>query len=193
MQAITPMKRVVIIGQAPPRIPAEIPYGRTRLYAWLAKAGVEKNEALQFFAFTALVNMFPGTAGRSHKAPDERLIASSRPKLLAFLRNLRPDIIVPVGVLAIRQCLCNADISLADAVGQLFVQDPFGPGSLGYNIPIIPLPHPSGASPWIHQGTNGKQLDRALQLLAEQLNTLEPNTNHPAAEKSRGGSVAGAD
>lgn len=190
---ITPMKRVVIIGQAPPRIPADIPYGRTRLYAWLAKAGVDKNEAIQSFTFTALVNTFPGTVGRSHKVPDETLITSSRPKLLTFLRKLRPDIIVPVGVLAIRQCLCSTDISLADAVGHHFSLDPFGPGSLGYNCSIIPFPHPSGANPWIYQGTNSRQLDRALMLLAEHLNTLGPNTNQPAAENSRGASVTRTD
>jgi len=34
---------------------------------------------------------------------------------------------------------------------------------------VIPLPHPSGASSWIHQPGNSALLDRALDLLRERL------------------------
>jgi hypothetical protein len=37
----------------------------------------------------------------------------------------------------------------------------------------IPLPHPSGASSWIHQGDHQQLLERALGLIAPELRRLE--------------------
>jgi uracil-DNA glycosylase len=161
------MKRVTVIGQAPPKTQSEQPFGRTRLYSWLSSVGMEKNEILDHFSFTALVSIFPGSNGRSHKAPNEKQIAADRPQLLAFLTEAHPEVIVPVGTLAIRECLCKQDLSLVDTVGHVFVQDPFG--AFGQALPIIPLPHPSGASPWMHQSQNRQLLDSALRVLAREL------------------------
>jgi hypothetical protein len=36
----------------------------------------------------------------------------------------------------------------------------------------IPLPHPSGASSWIHEGEHPRLLDRALVMIGEELERL---------------------
>jgi hypothetical protein len=38
---------------------------------------------------------------------------------------------------------------------------------------VIPLPHPSGASSWIHQANHPQLLDRALELLEAELARLQ--------------------
>jgi len=39
-------------------------------------------------------------------------------------------------------------------------------------VTAIPLPHPSGASSWIHQDDHGELLSRALQLIGDRLSAL---------------------
>jgi uracil-DNA glycosylase len=75
------------------------------------------------------------------------------------LEILRPKLLIPVGKLAISQFM---EIERLDAViGRTF--------PLRRNrrtIEMIPLPHPSGASPW-HRIPPGKALlEQAMQLIA---------------------------
>ena len=37
---------------------------------------------------------------------------------------------------------------------------------------VIPLPHPSGASSWVHQNDNRKLVDKAIALIARELARL---------------------
>ena len=161
------MKRVIVIGQAPPLRPASEPFGRTRLYGWLGRIGVTRQMVRQTFLFTALVDVFPGRTGNSDKPPSRDQIVAALPRLRAFLRTSNPDIIVPVGSLAIRYALGRESISLKNAVGKAFTKDPFG--ALGREVVIIPLPHPSGASPWVHLDQNEKLFQRALARLQKEL------------------------
>lgn len=161
------MKHVVLIGQAPPKKPSSVPFGRTRLYQWLSEVGVTKKEALIHFSFTALVDKFPGITGNSHKSPTTQEILNSKPKLIEFMQNKCPEIIVPVGTLAIKEVLASENLLLTNVIGKKFFLDPFS--SLGYRIPIIPLPHPSAASSWIYLDDHGDLLRRALALLKYEL------------------------
>ena len=45
---------------------------------------------------------------------------------------------------------------------------------------VIPLPHPSGASSWIHQDGHMKLLNRSLALLAVHVEMLGPPTRSVA-------------
>jgi hypothetical protein len=70
---------------------------------------------------------------------------------------LRPALILPIGKLAIEQFLEFA--KLTDVIGKQFRVTEHG-----HTFDIIPLPHPSGASPW-HRVEPGKTLlEKALRL-----------------------------
>ena len=72
---------------------------------------------------------------------------------------LQPRLVIPVGRLAIVQYLDCA--KLEEVIGREFCVV-----HGGHAVDLIPLPHPSGASPW-HKIPPGKALtERALQLIA---------------------------
>jgi uracil-DNA glycosylase len=72
---------------------------------------------------------------------------------------LRPRLIIPVGRLAITQFIDCA--KLEKVIGRKFRVE-----RAGHRFDVIPLPHPSGASPW-HKIAPGKELlGRALKLIA---------------------------
>ena len=86
------------------------------------------------------------------------------------IRILRPRLIIPVGRLAITQFIEHAELAgetvsfpyrLKNVIGRKFrVQ------RAGHRCDVIPLPHPSGASPW-HKIPPGRELTgRALKLIA---------------------------
>ena len=72
---------------------------------------------------------------------------------------LQPRLVIPVGRLAIMQFIdC---VKLEKVIGRRFRVE-----RAGHRFDLIPLPHPSGASPW-HKIAPGKELlERALKLIA---------------------------
>jgi len=81
------------------------------------------------------------------------------------LKIIRPEVIIPVGRLAITRFL--PDRPLDEIIGRSHDVEHVGGKSLA-----IPLPHPSGASSWIHQGDHPELLDRALGLIGRELSRL---------------------
>ena len=76
---------------------------------------------------------------------------------------LEPALVIPIGKLAIQQFV-QFD-KLVDVIGEAVPVQRFG-----QTFDVIPLPHPSGASPW-HRMEPGKTLlERALRRIV----------NHPA-------------
>lgn len=162
------MVEALFIGQAPPRIKDEIPFGRTQLYRWLATVGISQEEALRDFAYTALVPVFPGMKGRSHRPPNADEILAHRSELLRRVAEWQPRVIVPVGILSARQILHDEELLLQQVVGRRFESVPFNEPLLGQKI-IIPFPHPSGASAWVYQQDNAALLAEALKLFAKEI------------------------
>jgi uracil-DNA glycosylase len=78
------------------------------------------------------------------------------------LRIIRPKVLIPVGRLAIGRFL--PDLPLSELIGTRHSVQHAGGRSI-----VIPLPHPSGASSWIHEGDNKILVDNAIGLIAEQL------------------------
>jgi len=149
---------VLLVGQAPgltevsTRLPFTGPAGR-RLEGWLAEAGVSRGAIY----LSALARCFPGKArGGGDKVPSRAMLANCRPHLLRELELLRPEVVVPVGGLAIRELL-GID-RLSEAVGETFRRD---------GVVYVPLPHPSGASTWLNVPENRDSLLRALAVLGE--------------------------
>ena len=85
--------------------------------------------------------------------------------MLALGRIIRPTLIVPVGRLAIDRFLGPRPLDAV--VGREHAIE----GEWG-RATAIPLPHPSGASSWVHQSSNRALLERALDLLGARLGTV---------------------
>lgn len=154
------------MGQAPgdkePKLgrPFAWTAGRT-LFKWFHGAfGWTEEEARDRVYIAAVCRCFPGkrpTGGDRVPAPDE--IANCSGWLEREFELLRPTLVLPVGKLAIAQFL--GERPLVETIGQKFRIT-----YRGHTVDCVPLPHPSGASPW-HRMEPGKTLlGRALGLVA---------------------------
>ena len=158
--------RIILIGQAPgdkePGLgrPFAWTAGRT-LFKWFQVAlGWTEEETRDRIYFAAVCRCFPGKkpAG-GDRVPDEAEIANCAHWLEREFSLLRPWLVIPVGRLAIKQFLGNRP--LAGVVGRSFRVTYHG-----HAVDVLPLPHPSGASPW-HRMEPGKTLlQEALALVA---------------------------
>jgi uracil-DNA glycosylase len=157
---------VMVIGQAPgPREPVlKRPFAHTAgktLFRWLEEfLGMNEAAVRSTIYFAAVCRCFPGknsSGGDRVPAPDEIRNCSSW--MDNGIQILRPSLIIPVGRLAIVQFIDCA--KLVKVIGRKFRVE-----RSGHRFDVIPLPHPSGASPW-HKLPPGKELTRrALTLIA---------------------------
>ena len=159
-------QRAYMYGQAP-----GIVEGEERL-PWRGRAGqtlrrwLELDEASFYATFfcASVTRCYPGRApsGRGDRTPTPR-----EQDLCQFWRDwelelMRPKLIVTVGGLALRRLLGHA--SLTDCIGCRFELD---------GTPVVPLPHPSGASSWPNVPSNKAKLERALVLVRDELARLD--------------------
>jgi uracil-DNA glycosylase len=140
--------KIILVGQAPgvrePILgkPFAWTAGRT-LFGWFEEfCHLNEAEVRSQIYFSAVCRCFPGktsAGGDRVPAPDEIRNCSSW--MNDEIDLLQPHLVVPVGKLAIAQFL--AFEKLDEVVGRSF--------QLSRNrhaFDLIPLPHPSGASPW---------------------------------------------
>jgi len=170
--------RIVLIGQAPgdkePVLgrPFAWTAGKT-LFKWFAAGlGWSEDEVRGRIYFAAVCRCFPGKrAEGGDRVPSPEEIGACAHWLEREFELLRPGLVIPVGKLAIGQFLDPA--ALKDLIGRNF-RVRYG----SREADCIPLPHPSGASPW-HRMEPGKTLlGRALGLIAA----------HPIVKESEFGS-----
>ena len=158
--------RVLLVGQAPgdkePKLgrPFAWTAGKT-LFKWFHGAlGWSEDEVRDRIYFAAVCRCFPGkkeTGGDRVPAPEE--IAECSAWLEREFTLLKPALVLPVGKLAIAQFL--GERPLVETIGKIFPIT-----YRGHAADCIPLPHPSGASPW-HRMEPGKTLlGQALALVA---------------------------
>ena len=150
--------RVLLVGQAPgltevsTRQPFTGPAGG-RLEGWFEEAGISRGEVY----LSALARCFPGKApGGGDRVPSRAMMATCRPHLWRELELLRPEVVVPVGGLAVKELLGIERLS--EVVGETIRRD---------GVVYVPLPHPSGASTWLNAQENRDRLSRALAVLGE--------------------------
>lgn len=65
------MKKILVIGQAPPAVKQTYPYDTTYFYEWLSWCNVTKLEAQDRFDFDAMTDKFPGHGANGHLLPSE--------------------------------------------------------------------------------------------------------------------------
>lgn len=158
--------RVLLVGQAPgdkePKLgrPFAWTAGKT-LFKWFdAALRWTEDDTRSRIYFAAVCRCFPGKrpeGGDRVPAPDE--IARCAAWLEREFALLQPELVLPVGKLAIGQFL--GERPLVDTIGRKFSID-----FRGYAADCIPLPHPSGASPWHRIEPGRTLLGRALKLVA---------------------------
>lgn len=175
--------KVLLVGQAPgdkePKLgrPFAWTAGKT-LFKWFnAGLGWTEDEARDRIYFAAVCRCFPGKrpeGGDRVPAPEE--IAACGEWLEREIRLLKPELVLPVGKLAIGQFL--GERPLIDTIGRSFTIT-----FRGHAMDCIPLPHPSGASPW-HRIEPGKTLlEKALRLIARHpaLKRIEQEATNPGS------------
>jgi uracil-DNA glycosylase len=158
-------QRAYMYGQAP-----GIVEGEERL-PWRGRAGqtlrrwLELDEETFYATFfcASVTRCYPGRAasGRGDRTPTPR-----EQDLCQFWRDwelelLRPKLIVTVGGLALKRLLGPSQ--LTECIGCRFEHE---------GVPVVPLPHPSGASSWPNVPANRVKLDAALALVSEELARL---------------------
>lgn len=161
--------RVMLIGQAPgktetvDRRPFAGRAGKT-LFRWLHKAGVSEEEARERIYIAAVTRCYPGPSpsGRGDRVPSPREQQLCGGWLESELRLMRPSLIIPVGRLAINRFI--GAHPLDRVIGKEHHAEHGGGSSVA-----IPLPHPSGASSWIHGPGHSELVDAALALLRSRL------------------------
>jgi uracil-DNA glycosylase len=162
------MSRVMLVGQAPG--PREGAFGRPfawtagrTMFGWFEEAlGVDETTFRARVYIAAVARCFPGKAsGGGDRRPDRDEVERCATWLEQESAILQPKLVIPVGTLAIERVL-GVKEPLVDVVGTVRRTRWHG-----RNVDAIPLPHPSGASPW-HRIEPGKGLLlKALSRLAK--------------------------
>lgn len=173
---------VMIIGQAPgPREPTlKRPFAHTAgqtLFRWFEQfCGMTEVVIRSEIYFAAVCRCFPGKApGGTDRVPAPDEIRNCAPWMTEEIEILEPRLIIPVGRLAIAQFIeCD---KLDQVVGR-----EFRIRRAAQSFDLIPLPHPSGASPWPKIPPGKQLLEKAMRKIAR-----HPAIKHLAqrAQRSR--------
>ena len=164
------MSKVLLVGQAPgdkePKLQRPFAWtaGKT-LFRWFEQScGLTEEQFRERVYMAAVCRCFPGKkASGGDRVPNRDEIAQCSDWLTAEMRLLQPELVIPVGKLAIEQFMSYS--SLVNHIGQSFR------GRYAeHEFDLIPLPHPSGASPW-------PRMEPGKTLLAQALTLIEA---HPA-------------
>lgn len=162
----------MLIGQAPGRVEVDLRRGFAgragkTLFRWLESGGFDETVWRERVLMAAITRCFPGPSpsGRGDRVPSPGEIAACAPWLDEELLIVRPRVLVLVGRLAIGKFIGPAP--LAELIGRAHSVTHIAGTSLA-----IPLPHPSGASSWIHQPGHRALLERSIALLARELPEL---------------------
>ncbi len=163
--------RIMTIGQAPGITEKEAgrPFNAgsgTRLFGWLAKAGIDEDwfRATQYM--TSVTKCYPGRSksGSGDRVPSRAEQKLCRPFLDEEIALVDPALIIPIGKLAI-DLFYPRGMKLTEIIGtQKRVDGRW----------IVPLPHPSGASRWPQKPENRARIDQAVALIREHFRALFP-------------------
>ena len=135
-----------------------------RLFQWFLTIGLPEENILRYAYITAVTKCYPGKAkgGKGDRKPNPKEIENCDPYLQEALRLLSPSVVVLIGSLAIERIL--GPLPFSETIGKEFIKEL--PGGEAW---VIPVPHPSGASPWPYLPGNKQKLDRALRLIKKRL------------------------
>lgn len=157
---------IILVGQAPgPREPVlQRPFAYTAgktLFRWFEQfCGMNEATVRSTIYFAAVCRCFPGkNSSGTDRVPSPDEIRNCSSWMKDETNILRPRLVIPVGRLAITQFVDCA--KLDKVIGRTFRVE-----RAQHRFDLIPLPHPSGASPW-HKISPGKELlQKAMRKIA---------------------------
>jgi uracil-DNA glycosylase len=161
--------RVMLVGQAPGQVEKSDRRafagraGRT-LFRWLADAGLTEDEVRERVYISAITRCYPGpsASGRGDRVPSLSEQKECGHWLDAELALIQPRLIIPVGRLAIDRFLGKVPLERVIGTEQRLEIG-------GLQTVVVPLPHPSGASSWVHGPGHADLLAKALGILRVRL------------------------
>lgn len=158
----TPFPRILLIGQAPglSGIVRDRPFAGPsgdRLRDWFEAGGIPREEFWRKIHFAAVTRCYPGRlpGAKGDRLPGPAERALCRPWLDEVVALVRPEIVLLVGLLAVRTALGPVK-SLSSVVGTARIMDGFR---------YLPLPHPSGVSRWLNDPPNLEAVARGMVFL----------------------------
>jgi uracil-DNA glycosylase len=151
------------IGQAPgiTEQEAERPFNAgsgTRLFGWLMQAGINEDWFRKTQYMTSVTKCYPGkqNSGSGDRVPSRQEQVLCRPYLDQEIELVDPQVIIPIGRLAINLYYPSKQV-LKDIIGtQLEVGGRW----------VVPLPHSSGASRWHQISANRILIEQAISLIS---------------------------
>lgn len=155
------VSKVFLVGQAPGPHEGKIgkPFAWTAgktLFRWFQESmGLSEETFRERIYMAAVARCFPGKSnGGGDRKPDGAEILHCRPFLEKEVTILQPELVLAIGQLAISEVLGKEASSkkLDQLVGKVIRTTWHG-----VELDVVPLPHPSGASPW-HRMEPGKTL-----------------------------------
>ncbi len=135
-----------------------------RLFQWFLTIGMTEEKMRENAYITAVTKCYPGKAkhGKGDRKPNDQEVENCAPYLDEALRLTSPSVVVLIGSLAIERIMGSQPFS--EVIGKEFQKElPGGPAW------VIPVPHPSGASPWPYMPGNREKLERAFILIRKRL------------------------
>ena len=157
-----PVPRILLIGQAP-GVKGSVfarPFAGAsgdRLRDWFALGGIAPEDFYRKIHFAAVTRCFPGKipGARGDRVPSPTEQATCRPWQDELVAIVRPEIVLLIGLLAIRTYLGPVP-SLTAVVGTATIRD---------GVRYLPLPHPSGVSRWMNDRVKLEAVGRAMGIL----------------------------
>jgi uracil-DNA glycosylase len=153
---------VLLVGQAPgdkePVMGRPFAWTAGRnLFKWFGSLGVDEETFRDNVYMAAVCRCFPGKNPKGgDRVPSDEEIANCAPWLEREIEICEPELIIPVGKLAIARFL--ADAPLVETIGRRH---------RWRERDVIPLPHPSGASTWYHVEPGKTLTKKALALIGK--------------------------
>jgi uracil-DNA glycosylase len=158
--------KILQIGQAPGPYEGDLgrPFAWTAgktLFKWYAGIGVCEEQFRASVYMAAVCRCFPGKNPQGgDRVPNRAEIERCSVWLQREIALFKPELVIPVGKLAIAQMLKAS--RLEDVIGQVHRVDYHGVA-----MDAIPLPHPSGLSTWFKLEPGKGLLQQALHLIGE--------------------------
>lgn len=152
--------KILLVGQAPGDKEGDLgkPFAWTAgktLFKWFESIGLSEEEVRARIYFSAVCRCFPGKNEKGgDRVPSKDEISNCAGWLEQEIKLLRPQLVIPVGKLAINQFLKVG--KLKDVIGKVVKHE---------DMDIVCLPHPSGASTWHRMEPGISLLKKALSLI----------------------------
>jgi uracil-DNA glycosylase len=164
---------MMTIGQAPGITEVEVgrPFNAgsgKRLFEWLGRAGIDENWFRSTQYMTSVTKCYPGRqkSGSGDRVPSRTEQKLCRPFLDQEITLVQPELIIPIGRLAIN-LFFNNKLKLDEVIGTQ--------KQIESSAWVIPLPHSSGASRWHQIDANRALIERAIKLIEDHYQRLFVN------------------